>query len=162
MIGKEFGPVMTNLGHLNVPDPTNINELRSFLCLLNYHHKLVPCCHPGIARMKAQAKGYVWWPNIDTDIEHVAKACVPFVEVPPPVNLHPWVWPTEPWKRIYVDFVGPTYGKTFLAIIDAHSKWPEVWEMASTSARKTVGVIRHLFSLYGLPDKLVSDNGPQL
>ena len=34
------------------------------------------------------------WPNIDTDIEHVAKACVPCVEVksaPPPVNLHPWV-----------------------------------------------------------------------
>ena len=49
----------------------------------------------------------------------------------------------------------------YLVVIDAHSKWPEVWPMGSTTAEETIGVMKHLFSLYGLPDQVVSDNGPQ-
>ena len=45
--------------------------------------------------------------------------------------------------------------------MDAHSKWPEAWEMASTSSTKTIAVLNHLFSRYGFPDQVVSDNGPQ-
>ena len=34
--------------------------------------------HPGICRMKALARNYVWWPNIDKDIEskiHLCDSC---------------------------------------------------------------------------------------
>ncbi len=48
----------------------------------------------------------------------------------------------------------------FLAV-DAHSKWPEIYEMTVTTANKTIEVLRHLFARYGLPEQLVSDNGPQ-
>ena len=41
------------------------------------------------------------------------------------------------------------------------SKWPEVYEMTSTTAQKTVDILRHIFAAYGLPEQLVSDNGPQ-
>jgi hypothetical protein len=40
-------------------------------------------------------------------------------------------------------------------------KWPEVWEMSNTSTSKTIQVLWHIFSLYGLPEQVVSDNGPQ-
>ena len=40
-------------------------------------------------------------------------------------------------------------------------KWPEVIETSSITAAKTIQVMRHLFSQYGLPQQLVSDNGPQ-
>ena len=33
--------------------------------------------------------------------------------------------------------------------------------MTSTTAAKTIGVLRHLFSSHGLPEQVVSDNGPQ-
>ncbi len=46
-------------------------------------------------------------------------------------------------------------------IVDAHSKWPEVYEMSCTTAQKTVDVLRHVFTTFGLPQQLVSDNGPQ-
>ena len=54
-----------------------------------------------------------------------------------------------------------TLGKSFLVVVDAHSKWPEVFEMSSTTALKTIATLRHLFATYGLPEQLVSDSGPQ-
>ena len=46
-------------------------------------------------------------------------------------------------------------------LVDAHSKWPEVVEMKSTTAAKTIEVVRTLFSAYGLLEQVVSDNGSQ-
>ena len=60
-----------------------------------------------------------------------------------------------------MDFAGPFAGKMFLIVVDAHSKWPEVHIMSSTTAAKTIAVLRELFARYGLPHQLVSDNGPQ-
>ena len=32
--------------------------------------------HPGINRMKALARSFVWWPGIDKDIELTVKSCI--------------------------------------------------------------------------------------
>ena len=66
-----------------------------------------------------------------------------------------------PWQQVHVDFAGPFAGKMFLIVLDAHSKWPEVHIMSSTTAAKTIAVLREIFARYGLPQQLVSDNGPQ-
>ena len=49
----------------------------------------------------------------------------------------------------------------FLIAVDAHSKWPEVILMKSTTSEKTVSVLRTIFARNGLPEQIVSDNGPQ-
>ena len=101
---------------------------------------------------------------MDKDIEGLAKACMScqaHKHTPPPATLHPWTWPPKPWRRIHVDFAGPFLGTSFLVVVDAHSKWPEVFEMTSTSTTKTIATLRHLFAAYGLPEQVVSDNGPQ-
>ena len=46
-------------------------------------------------------------------------------------------------------------------IVDAHSKWAEVIEMKSTTAAATITELRRLFATYGLPEQVVTDNGPQ-
>lgn len=120
--------------------------------------------HPGVVRMKAVARSYMWWPGIDAQIEQVSKGCQPCKltqKAPGPAPLHPWTWPASPWQRIHVDFAGPFQGQMFMVIVDAHSKWPEVHLMSSTTTTKTIQVLRGLFSRYGLPETLVSDNGPQ-
>ena len=33
--------------------------------------------------------------------------------------------------------------------------------MGSTSTSKTIDILQHLFSRYGIPEQIVSDNGPQ-
>ena len=75
--------------------------------------------------------------------------------------LHPWLWPSQPWQRIHIDFAGPIQGKMMLVVVDAHSKWPELATMTSTTAPATIRVLREMFATYGLPQQLVSDNGPQ-
>lgn len=49
----------------------------------------------------------------------------------------------------------------FLVAIDAHSKWPEVAIMRSTTTQKTIEKMEEMFSRFGFPEQLVSDNGPQ-
>ena len=49
----------------------------------------------------------------------------------------------------------------FLVIVDAHSKWPEILPMKSTTANATVSAVRDVFARFGLPVNVVTDNGPQ-
>ena len=55
--------------------------------------------------------------------------------------------------------------KTFLVAIDAYLKWPKVVEMSTgasgVSAARTIEELRRIFTIHGLPQHLVSDNGPQ-
>ena len=120
--------------------------------------------HPGMSRMKAVAKSYMWWPGLDKSIENKARSCSLCQAVrhqPPVAPLHPWCWPEKPWQHIHVDFAGPFQGTMFLVTVDAHSKWPEVSMMSFTTVSKTMDVLRQMFAAYGLPDQIVSDNGPQ-
>ena len=114
--------------------------------------------------MKGLARGHVWWPRLDKDIESLAKSCQSCQAVkqaPPTAPMHPWTWPSKPWQRVHIDFTGPFLNKMYFDVVDAHSKWPEIYEMSQTMSTKTITVLRHLFASYGLPEQVVSDNGPQ-
>ena len=120
--------------------------------------------HIGIAKTKALARSHVWWPNLDSTIEAMVKSCsrCQAVQSSPAVSpLHPWAWPSRPWQRIHIDYAGPFLNKHFLVLVDAHSKWPEVIPMTTTTSSATIRELRRLFAAYGLPEQLVSDNGPQ-
>ena len=118
--------------------------------------------HPGMSKMKALARSYVWWPKIDADIEAKVKQCNqcqlshPFSPVVP---MHPWDWPEHPWQRIYLDYAGPFMGKMFLIAVDAHSKWMEVEIVNSATTQATIEHLRASFARFGLPEVVVTDNG---
>ena len=120
--------------------------------------------HPGVTRMKASARSHLWWPGLDKDLEKLARTCISCQAVkqaPAAAPLHPWVWPSRSWQRVHVDFAGPFLGKMYFLIVDAHSKWGEVFPMTQTTTTKTLEVLRQVFASYGLPEQVVSDNGPQ-
>ena len=120
--------------------------------------------HPGVTRMKAVARSYMWWPGLDKELEECARgcqACQAFKSAPAVAPLHPWLWPAKPWQRVHIDFAGPFLGKMFLIAVDSYSKWPEVVEMTSTEAPKTIRELRKIFAANGLPEQLVTDNWPQ-
>ena len=119
--------------------------------------------HPGIVAMKSIARSYVWWPNLDAEIELIVKSCEVCQAVqkaPSSAPLYPWRWPTRVWQRVHIDFAEKD-GNYFLGLIDSHSKWIEVAHMRSTTAQSTIDQMRLWFAAYGLPEEVVSDNGPQ-
>jgi transposase InsO family protein len=50
---------------------------------------------------------------------------------------------------------------SFLIIVDAHTKWPEIIPSKSTIPTTTINILRDIFSRFGVPHILVSDNGSQ-
>ena len=44
-------------------------------------------------------------------------------------------------------------------MVDAYSKWIEVYPTSSTSATATIEKLRQAFATHGLPEMVVSDNG---
>ena len=51
-------------------------------------------------------------------------------------------------------------GKMYLVIIDAHSKWIEAFVTTSSTSTTVIEILRHVFARFGLPEMIVSDNGP--
>ena len=79
---------------------------------------------------------------------------------PPSAPLHPWECPQKPWVRVRADYAGPFLGHMFLILIDAHSKWLEVHMTNSSTSSVTIEKMRSSFVTLGLPEQLVTDNGP--
>ncbi|CAF2039059.1 unnamed protein product [Rotaria magnacalcarata] len=128
--------------------------------LLNYLH----LSHPGMSRMKVDARRYFWWPLIDKEIEDIVRKCPNCTEnskQPIKVPLASWPVSDQPWKRIQIDFMGKFMGLYFLIIVDAYSKWLEVFTMHHPSTKTTIDALSSLFSRYGLCETIVSDNGSQ-
>ena len=85
--------------------------------------------HLGSVKMKSIARGYVYWPGIDNQLEQKTLGCSGCSQVrtvAPQAQLHPWEWPSMPWRQLHIKFAGPILNMMFLVIVDAHSKWPEV------------------------------------
>jgi hypothetical protein len=148
----------------------------SHKCILYGDRVVIPAClhkqilqllhknHVGMVKMKSVARSYVFWPNIDNDIENLVKSCTvcaAMAKDPPKVPVMPWFAPQAPWSRLHIDFAGPYKNKTLLIIVDAYSKWIEVFD--SNHSMSTSIVIKHLrniFAVHGICDQICSDNGP--
>ncbi|XP_059047186.1 uncharacterized protein K02A2.6-like [Achroia grisella] len=120
--------------------------------------------HPGISAMKALARFYVWWPSIDDDLDMWVKRCSKCQENRPNVAelpVYSWSVPDEPWERVHVDFAGPFEGKYWLVLCDALSKWIEIKPMSTITTSRLCSELDTIFTSLGLPQIIVSDNGPQ-
>jgi transposase InsO family protein len=120
--------------------------------------------HMGVSQMKALARGHIWWRGMDRDIEALGKscqACLAVKQAPAAAPLHPWAWPSRPWQRIHIDFAGPFMDKSFLIVVDAHSKLAEVVEISHTTTSRTITALRQILATHGIPEQIVSDNCPQ-
>ncbi|XP_062557959.1 uncharacterized protein K02A2.6-like [Armigeres subalbatus] len=120
--------------------------------------------HPGIQRMKAIARSYVYWPSLDKDIvDHVKSCCHCASTAKSPSKLAPVPWPrsTKPWERVHIDYAGPITGDYYLIVVDSYTKWPEIIQTHSTTTAATIAILKDVFARFGMPSTLVSDNEPQ-
>ena len=80
--------------------------------------------------------------------------------MPAKAPLHFWEFPQKQWSRLHIDHAGPFLGKYFFVLINAYSKCLEVHIVNSTSSEVTIQKLQQIFFTHGLPEQIVSDNGP--
>ena len=52
--------------------------------------------------------------------------------------------------------------KEYIVLVDYYSDFVEVQEVADTTSPTIIKFLKEQFSRHGIPDVIVSDNGPQL
>ncbi|XP_037294857.1 uncharacterized protein K02A2.6-like [Manduca sexta] len=86
--------------------------------------------------------------------------CIQLRPTPPRAPLATWQFPPKIFYRVHLDFLGPINNRMYLIIVDAYSKWVEVYD--TSNACTTSVVIEKLcefMSRFGVPHTIVSDNG---
>ena len=120
--------------------------------------------HLGIVRCKQLARDVVYWPGMNAHIEDMISNCSTCQEkrrCQQKEPLMPSEVPTGPWKILATDLLYCN-GTTYLVTIDYYSEYIDVEELKDDSYSSTVVErLAKLFSIHGIPDKLLSDNGPQ-
>jgi len=119
--------------------------------------------HPGITSMKVLSRQSIWWLGIEGDIESFCRNCQSCCLNKGQSKKLWQSWPNEEeaWARVHLDFAGPLKnGQYALVLVDAYSKWPEVHLMSSMKAGETIRRLRRTFAQEGVPQTIVSDNGP--
>lgn len=64
-----------------------------------------------------------------------SEECQKHQKSPPTAPLHPWEWRDSPWSRIHLDYAGPFQGEMFLLILDAHSKWVDIYPVKTATSQ---------------------------
>ena len=69
--------------------------------------------------------------------------------------------PDSNFEKVYIDFLGtlPT-GELLLVLVDVRSRYPMVEILRKNDASTAIPQLDKIFALFGLPDEVVTDNGP--
>lgn len=71
------------------------------------------------------------------------------------------ILPEVPWHSVSADFYGPLpTGEYLLVIVDEYTRYPVVESVRSTSANTVIPVMDKVFSMFGIPRVVKTDNGP--
>ncbi|XP_055918698.1 uncharacterized protein K02A2.6-like [Eupeodes corollae] len=110
--------------------------------------KLLYGYHPEINLMKAYSRSYVWWLNLDKQIELEVQRCdqCQTNKGNPPAAPRTFIKPPEdPWNTSHIDFAGPFQGHTFLVKVEPMSKWLEVKIVRNMSSTEVKNKLREQF-----------------
>ena len=104
----------------------------------------------------------VWWPGVSREMENFVQSC-PVCQKTTPPNREPLITtplPSYPWERIAADLF-ELKGSMYLLVVDYYSRFVEVQKLNSTTSTSVITYLKSLFSRFGIPVEMVTDNGPQ-
>ena len=117
--------------------------------------------HQGIVKCCVRARQSVWWPGMSSDVDSHITQCPTCAECRPnpPEALSPSISPRLPWEKVACDLCDHN-GKQFLILVDYFSRYIEVEQLSSTTYSTVIKVLDQIFSTHGIPNTVISDNGP--
>ena len=118
--------------------------------------------HQGIQRCRLLANTAVWWPGISSEVENMVHQCPTCAKgaTPNKQQMIPSELPEYPWQKVATDLFHLN-GKNYIAVVDYFSRYPEIWQLNGTTSNCIIKILKEIFSRWGIPEIVVSDNGPQ-
>ena len=139
--------------------------------LLSWAHDHPTAGHCGQQKTLFRLSTRVFWESIRKDVFNHVSTCIAcqqfkYNNMPMANPMKPHIV-SEPWQTIGLDLMGPLpttarQKRFLLVIVDYFTRWVEVFALAHTTSLDIAQVlINEVFTRYGMPKYILTDNGPQ-
>ena len=119
--------------------------------------------HIGLGSIVRLARESVFWLGMYAQLrEAILKCpvCLTYRPAQPREPLKPHALPDRPWHTIATDLF-ELNGSTYSVLVDYYSNYVELDILPSSSTAQVIRTLSFHFARYGIPEVVVSDNGPQ-
>ena len=127
--------------------------------------KLIHEGHLGLTKCKLRTKETVYWPGLHDQLERLVlncQLCLKYLQskckLTPDMSLGQEI-PIFPWPKLATD-IFHFEGDPYLLLADYTSRYPITHKLTSMTAQHVLEHLKVIFSEYGWPNAIVSDNGP--
>ena len=119
--------------------------------------------HQGIVKTVALLREKVWFKAMQSTAEATVRNCQLCQISTPQTSKEPLKMsklPPAPWVEISADFGQVEDGLYIMVIQDEYSRYPIVEILKSTSSQTVIPILDKVFSEFGIPWQVKTDNGP--
>ena len=119
--------------------------------------------HLGIEKTRQSARTALYWPGINHEISEMVDGCEICQEYQnkqkkEPIIPHPI--PSTPWFKVATD-VFHLKRKDYVIVVGYCSNYFEISQMVNVEGKTVVAHTKQIFSKYGIPKEVISENGPE-
>ncbi|VDI07841.1 Hypothetical predicted protein [Mytilus galloprovincialis] len=119
--------------------------------------------HMGVEKCIRRARDVLFWPKMSLDISDMVLKCSVCLErrnSNAKEPLEPHKIPQYPWQVVATDLFYWN-NADYIIIVDYYSLYLEVHKLHGTTSTTVINKLKGTFSRLGIPETVVSDNGPQ-
>ena len=119
--------------------------------------------HPGVTKCRERAMSAVYWIGLSEAIKDAVgtcEHCQVYQRRQHHEPLRPTPLPSRPWEKVATDLYEHK-GRQFIIVVDYYSRYIEVAHLQKPSSFGVICKLKSIFARWGVPDVLMSDNGPQ-
>ena len=118
--------------------------------------------HQGIVKCRERARQSVRWPGLSAELQQLVRNCY---ECRKEQSQHaePLIiseLPKLPFQKVGTDLFD-WQKRTYLLLIDYYSRYIEIALLNRPSAEEVIAHMKCIFARHGIPELVMSDNGPQ-
>ncbi|KAK3713862.1 hypothetical protein QZH41_010915, partial [Actinostola sp. cb2023] len=119
--------------------------------------------HSGIDGCLRRARESVYWPGMSSEIKEwisTCETCREYETAQPKEPLMSHEIPERPWEKVGIDIL-TLQGTDYLVTVDYYSNYWEIDRLENTKSATAIRKLKAHFARFGIPSRLVSDNGAQ-
>lgn len=119
--------------------------------------------HIGLEGCLRRMREAIFWPGMSSDLKALVSqcdSCLRVRETPTKEPLKSHDFHLRPWSRVAAD-ICHFDNRDLLVVVDYFSNYIEVARLRNLTSKVVIREMQDIFARHGIPDTLVTDNGPQ-